>query len=78
MSVKEMFEELGYIDFNEDEAYLIYSKSFRLRLKEIKFNKLFKTIYCKGGTGEWETGVLDFYELKAINKQIEELGWNND
>lgn len=74
-NAKEMFEELDYIDFNEDESKIVYSKSFKLRLKEIKFDKMFKTIIVKGGSGEWATGIITYNELIAINQMIEELNW---
>lgn len=76
MKAKEMFYELGYYDFFEDEAEIIFSKSFRLRFKEITFNKLFKSISIgKNITCDY-THILTIDEIKAINKQVEELGWN--
>lgn len=67
MNAEEMFEKLGYkkVPLNSSEC-LYYEKydehfSFDLISKEI--------------------GVCDYYitmeELKAINKQCEELGWKN-
>lgn len=73
MNAKGMFEELGYkykylpnshrIEFFKDkdeEMHFVYN--------EIIFNKKFKTIKIKG--------YFDLEELQAINKQVEELGWN--
>lgn len=78
MSAKEMFEKLGYKETENDIYFLKYYKPYRLQHdKEIKFHKLDKTFTVKDDNGinyKW----IDMEELKAINKQIEELGWNND
>ena len=70
MTAKEMFEKLGYYssyDYNKPKVdfafYLKYST------KMIVFNIKDKTI-------EIIDGAINLQELQAINKQIEELGWN--
>lgn len=75
MSAKEMFEELGYIETEDDKFFLKYYRKCKLHHdKEIKFHKLDKTITVKDDNGinyRW----FNLKELKAINKQVEELGW---
>ena len=77
MSAKEMFEELGYeyrtikykgdlvnIEFIADGEY---SSNIRFNLE----NKSFNVWY---GENEYSGGItIEIY--KAINKQVEELGW---
>lgn len=72
-SAKEMFEELGYKQeiyissiyyYGEDSDYDYYYIAFDKLDKSIKINKYINEITIE--------------ELKAINKQIEELGWNNE
>lgn len=74
MSAKEMFEELGYHfdknKFDEDNDILTYRADYDM-VSNITFYKegIYSiTIY---DTGEKISNEL----LKAINKQIEELGW---
>lgn len=84
MNAKEMFEELG---FTYNECYyhheldsIIYKRTEK-RATQIEFmldRKMYKVFF--------EVSDIDTYELlpsavdmelhKAINKQIEELGWN--
>lgn len=73
MTAKEMFEELGriqtiteYDNYKSDIDYLDEKTEqtniyFDLEYKEIGFVNIHK---------------ITMKELKAINKQIEELGWN--
>lgn len=77
MSAKEMFEELGY-EYNEcyfegqlDE--ITYSKSGRWT-PQIMFSLNHKTV--KVYRQENKSSNFDMKLLKAINKQVEELGWN--
>ena len=78
MSAKEMFEKLGYEETENDIYFLKYFKKGNLHHdKEIKFHKLDKTFTVKDDNGinyRW----INLEELQGINKQIEELGWNND
>lgn len=76
MKAREMFEELGYKETENDIYFLKYYKPCKLQNdKEIKFHKLDKTFTVKDDN---RTGYrwIDMQELKAINKQIEELGWD--
>ena len=81
MTAKEMFEKLGYvIDINclgilryvkHDTNYNIdYYIRFFGDLKEISCNKLEEN--------ELSIFDIDLNLLQAINKQVEELGWNNE
>lgn len=79
MSAKEMFEELGYeckiakfkgdiinIEYIGDDEY---SSNIRFNLE----NKSFNVWY---GENEYSGGItMEIY--KAINKQVEELGWED-
>ena len=79
-SAKEMFEELGYIQENWcfdnenkiDEIVYLRAKRFSSNVTFLLDNKCFK-IHRKN---ESKAGWCDIKLLKAINKQIEELGWN--
>jgi hypothetical protein len=82
-SAKEMFEELGYkqetLNYgNEDENIIdeiIYKKDYRFA-SNVTFrlnNKCFK-IHRKN---ESEAGWCDMPLFQAINKQIEELHWDD-
>lgn len=73
MSAKEMFEELGYIhkylnNSHRIEYFLNRDDEFHFVFTKIIFYKRLKKIYIDG--------ILTLKELQAINKQIEELGWN--
>lgn len=74
MSAKEMFEELGY----------------NQRTEEFKNDKIYAITFANYSKGNWikitketieivtnrRSGYLSTSMLPAINKQIEELGWN--
>ena len=74
MSAKEMFEKLGY---NE-------------RKEEFKGDKIYAITFANYSKGNWiiitketieivtnrRNGYLSTSMLPAINKQVEELGWN--
>lgn len=65
MTAKEMFEELGY----EEDFHIAYIKYHNSEEdKYIWFNKFSRTVEI-----EFD---IDMTLLKAINKQVEELGWN--
>ena len=75
MSAKEMFEELGY-KIQPIKDYR--AKCFR-KYKKDEYNVI--TFYSdkrfiKNGEDSWYCDYISLEELKAINKQIEELGWN--
>lgn len=76
MKAKEMFEELGY-ECEIGLKYIDYAKHF----KEIKqhgyilFDLEEKTILPSMEYGSTHALEIDMTLLKAINKQVEELGW---
>lgn len=80
MTAKEMFEELCFYEKTNNSAYLIYEMhgqdrytndvvttiiTFKKREKLVRIKKLNKT----------SSYNFNAKEIKAINKQIEELGW---
>lgn len=75
MSAKEMFEELGYEKpFFEKDHTIHYTKL--LYHDESGFFAKFNTvIFIKRDRKVELSGKFKLEELKAINKQIEELHW---
>lgn len=71
MSAKEMFREQGYeIDATrETENHLFYVSEFAI----IDFDLLREDFYKYNQSGY--RSPIDIRLLKAINKQIEEIGW---
>jgi hypothetical protein len=72
-SAKEMFEKLGYErEFKNNVIY--YFKKIRIPKRNIIYSINFiiddKQIFINKN--------IEIEELQAINKQVEELGWNND
>lgn len=80
MTAKEMFEQIGY------------KKTDLLKGKSVNYqNKVYETaisifdnekgrsihIYALGDTYQ-DSGFIGIEELKAINKQCQELGWLDD
>ena len=80
-TAKEMFEELGY-ECNENEWDLTYSKTiinnqFYTSPITINFRKMIdETIEKYDFNGN--SVPINLLELKAINQQCKELGWNNE
>ena len=65
----EMFEELGYEKIFEDNTETQYEgkcTNVEITRTGILLNKLTK----------YKTVILTVQELQAINKKVEELGWN--
>lgn len=78
MKAKEMFEELGYEIVYENKEVLRY----RLNRVYIEFWKVYERItgekikeLLRISTIDDRPYLLNMKELKAINKQVEELGW---
>lgn len=71
MSAKEMFEELGYEYFNN--GLRISYNNFEKECKLIEF-QLDKKKMILADDSE-EIVELSIQEIKAINKQVEELHW---
>lgn len=75
-SAKEMFEDLGYKYF--ENSYWVYlTKGTNFPIERICFIKSKKEITIEKFTTNNKilTKNISILELKAINKQIEELGW---
>lgn len=65
-----MFEELGYNKVKENEIWIVYKG----KAKDIDFNKKYKYIEAEQGMSSQK---ITIQELQAINKKVEELGWND-
>lgn len=86
MSAKEMFEKLGYREIKKYWAGIHYSKTHRViggneETVEISFDVGCKHIFVltkleNNNRSSVTISSLSIKELEAINKQVEELGWN--
>ena len=80
-SAKEMFEALGY-KLYKHKTYMFYEKALKKRPEyendyyHLEFNFVSETINKSYGDDN-TTADITLDELQAINKQIEELGWDN-
>lgn len=81
MSAKDLFEKLDFKLVNE--APLLYQFDDGGYIRNVEFINTFKQVRLS----EWETYnnnepqgeySLDMQLFKAINKQVEELGWNDE
>ena len=68
-TASQIFLELGYKSIRNDEHWSIY----RGKEKDIDFNKKNKSVEVED---EMESRPISMQELKAINKKVKELGWN--
>lgn len=77
-SAREMFEELGY-EYKEIKTSIFRNIQYK-KYSKIIFFRYDKCIipYCDYGDGEEGSALLNLKELQAINKQVEELGWNKE
>ena len=78
-SARELFEELGY-RYSENDYFIIYIGNEDIKPVEYKiaFSKEYNSLELMptiNGKEHYFTRI-DKKLLKAINKQIEELGWN--
>lgn len=78
MSAKDLFQKLNYFQSSEDGedelVYNLHSEDVE-NYRYISFHKIFKYIEMDDWTGNFQ---LSMQELQVINKQVEELGWNNE
>lgn len=72
-SAKEMFEDLGYDYFNNG-LRITYQNYEISECKLIEFNLKKKKMLLADDSEE--VVELNLKEIRAINKQVEELGWN--
>ncbi len=83
MSAKEMFERLGftYDDSLENEINY-FNKRFISDTNvinfDLKFQKISTFVESDSPFTPNRPYTLRFAELQAINKQVEELGWNDE
>ena len=82
MSAKEMFEKLGYELIRDCEFYLFYEKALKENAEyendylHISFEKQDKEVIKTYGDDN-PPEAITMRELQAINKQVEELHWND-
>lgn len=77
MKAKEMFEKLGYT-YRETKEEIIYMNDDSYDGYSITFNKNEKYIFPTEEDFYHSSIGISLEELQAINKQVEELGWNNE
>lgn len=75
MSAKEMFEKLGYSGVNYYFTRRLTQNSAEAIDIDKENRKVNKSIIT--ANTEKTCKFYTFEEIQAINKQIEELGWNN-
>lgn len=79
MTAKEKFEELGYKQFIGDKEHYGIGEFIQYNNYEhnrwIRFDFYDRTTNCGMYEEPVEPMDITINELKAINKQIEELGW---
>ncbi len=77
MKAKEMFEKLGYeIDFITDHSFGYIKKKTNGEEKTITFNDCGTAKFFVIIESDRDNPSINLEELQAINKQVEELGWN--
>lgn len=74
MSAREMFEELGF-EYKKSDFSISYYKEFRDYDDETYILDIDFRLFEKKISNDFS---IDMPLLKAINKQVEELGWNNE
>lgn len=79
LSAKKEFENLEY-EYNDDDGFICYKKNITKLIEPnyISFNKLEKEIFMSRPSEESSGLDINMELLQAINKQVEELGWDND
>lgn len=75
-TAKEMFKKLGY-EYYEDDGFECYKKEKRKLIEPdyISFNRLEREVFMSNDSKNGNGVIVDMELLHAINKQIEELGW---
>ena len=76
MNAKEMFEKLGY-EYSKVGEKIYYEIPNPYELGGHSPYVVFYTV-----TQRWDTNIINLKKdkplIEAINKQVEELGWNNE
>lgn len=85
MKAKDMFEKLGYEIDEQDDCLIYWKVAKKQRLNfyntqneiQIEFNNHYKTVEKRELMQlDENSNIITLKELQAINKQVEELGWN--
>lgn len=71
-TAKELFEELGYKAFGKSSEFVMYENQEHNYYITFKLSDRTIQIYKPHTTFD----LIFYKELQAINKQVEELGWN--
>lgn len=77
MKAKDMFEKLEYEKDILTNNTLGYKKIKNHKIKYITFVNVGISKYITIIEDNKPNPIIDLQELQAINKQVEELGWNN-
>ena len=72
-TAREMFEALGF-EFIEDDSSIKYERRIKKERKDVVFYKEGK-MFDAYDYREYDAMKIDGELLKAINKQMQELGW---
>ena len=77
-NARELFEELGY-KYYEDDGFECYEKEKRKLIEPdyVSFNRLEREVFMSNDSKNGNGVTVDMKLLQAINKQIEELHWND-
>lgn len=80
MTAKEMFKKLGFCVHYKCKDTIWYKEKKGEFLRNVRFSNEFKIIdlWLINILGERVDIDISIELLQAINKQVEELGWNND
>ena len=85
MTAKEMFEKLGYSKTTFSNGTIQYEKVKKDITSRVRFyleDKVYSAYYTELSENGVEirqmTRLINIKLHKAINKQIEELGWDNE
>ena len=79
MSAKEMFEKLGYKQVENNANYIGYKYEFSDGSSIYSTIRFYLPQQCiELYYNDDILNSIEVDELQAINKQVEELGWNNE
>lgn len=73
MTAKEMFEDLNYLRMTYNDRFISFvnRNDNDDKIGEVQFDLMYQEVFV-------DNVVIVLPLFKAIQKQIEELGWNND
>ncbi len=78
MTAQEMFEEMGYKRIDHSSTFIEYeNKEWDMSINFITQPDKGNRVHCFALRNLYQdSGMLCYKEIKAIVKQIEELGWD--